>query len=445
MSKKINYAILGIIVIILITLIFLSLTQFQNPEKKELENLQAVSPPVTQNTSQTSKEKSDVILSYPIRCNASMGFDNYRTEQAFAINPKNNQEMYINVEYRGFYKSVDGGKTWNFSGKGIKALPRSDDPTKPCRQLHFSLYLDPSDSQRILLPGGSAPGRVGEGLGGLVESLDGGKSWHQLFTQNMSAYTENVVTDTKNNAIYVTTAALSQESSGPDQGKLFISKGIVYKSIDGGKNWEELPTEWYPHLRATGLFIDSINPENILIATLGLPSGSNVDKKSTTEQWGFIETKDGGKTWSKLESTKGIGVRYVDVSPISLNRFYMLASKDDTDKVYYSLDGTLIEANTPVNFARYDPYDKTGMRLIGFSLYAQPDDLYESFDGGQTWNMVGKLPQGITNSNRASHLVFDPFDRNTIYINADRARLWKSTDKGKTWENLLDLEKLPLE
>ena len=85
------------------------------------------------------------------------------------------------------------------------------------------------------------------------------------------------------------------------------------------------------------------------------------------------------------------------------------------------------------------------MRLIGFSLYAQPDDLYESFDGGQTWNMVGKLPQGITSSNRASHLVFDPFDRNTIYINADRARLWKSTDKGKTWENLLDLEKLPLE
>ena len=123
----------------------------------------------------------------------------------------------------------------------------------------------------------------------------------------------------------------------------------------------------------------------------------------------------------------------------------MLASKDNFDKVYYSLDGTLVEANTPVNFARYDPYDTTGMRLMGFNLYAQPDDLFESLDGGKTWNTIGKLPSGITNSDRASHLAFDPLDKDTIYLNADKARLWKSADKGKTWETLLNLENLPLE
>ncbi|MBI2108681.1 MAG: hypothetical protein HYT93_00670 [Parcubacteria group bacterium] len=388
--------------------------------------------------------ESDVVQGHPVNCYPRLGFDNYRTEQAFVVNPKNNKEMYINVEYKGLYKSVDGGNTWSFSGKGLKGLPRNDDPSKPCYELRFHLYIDPSNPQRLLAPGGSAPGKVGEGLGGLSESLDGGATWHQLFTSEMSAYTESAVMNpTDTNIVYVTTSALPQGMDGPDKGKTFVTKGIVYKTVDNGKTWKELSTGLFPDLRVPGIFIDVRDPKRLRLATFGLPSGTNVDKKSTDEQWGFLETNDAGESWTKLGATLDLGIRHLDVSAVDLNRFYIMASKDNMDKIYYSIDGSLLEPdNMMVNFARYNPHDETGTKLIGVNLYAQPNDIFESTNGGRTWNAVGKLPNGITNDHRVANIVFDPIDPNVIYINSDLARIWKSSDKGKTWNMLLSLDKL---
>ncbi len=420
----------------------------QSPQEKSKEIISA-SIITLEQKSPVGKPKAvvsnDVIQGHPVNCYPRLGFDNHRTEKTFVVNPKNNKEMYINVEYKGLYKSVDGGNVWSFSWKGLKGLPRNDDPSKPCHDLRFHLYIDPSNPKRLLAPGGSAPGKVRGGLGGLSESLDGGATWHQLFTSEMSAYTESVAIDpTDPKIVYVTTSALPQGMDGPDKGKTFVTKGVVYKTVNGGKTWKELPTGLFPDLRVTGIFIDAGNPKRLRLATFGLPGGTNVDKKSTDEQWGFLESSDGGESWTKLASTLGLGIRHLDVSGVDLNRFYIMSSKNNMDRVYYSVDGKLSDPeNAMVNLARYNPHDTSGLKLIGVNLYAQPNDIFESVNGGKTWNTVGKLPTGITNNNRVANIVFDPVDPNVIYINSDLARVWKSSDKGRTWSVLLSLDKLP--
>ncbi len=422
------------------------------PEKRGAEgaqqpdNVPQGSGVQTQPPRNVQQENSDVVYDYPTACKPYLGFDNYRTEQAFAINPANSSEMYVNVEFKGLYKSTDKGKAWKFSGRGIKGWPRADDPKKPCYMLSFDLYIDPANPDRVLLPGGSAPGKISEPrfqTGGLRESLDAGKSWHQLFSGDMNAYTGHVVTDPRNpDIIYVETAALPSSNTEADPDAVFVTKGIVYKSADGGKTWDESPTGLVKDMRATGIFLDQTNPDHILLATMALRVGTDTGKQASSEQSGLLQTKDGGRTWTKIESTSGIAIRFVDISTANFEHIFIYGGPMDNERAIYSLDGgnSFNEVQAQVNFARFDP--NNGMRLIGLNIYTQPDDLFESLDGGKTWDAVGKLPKEATNDYRVSNIVFDKNDENAIYLNGDMGRIWRTTNKGKTWEMLLSVEKL---
>lgn len=391
-----------------------------------------------------------VLPVHPTLCAPSHGFDGYRTDETLIINPKNNQEMYVNIEFKGLYKSSDGGNSWKFSGNGIEAWPRADNPTKPCYMEYMSAYIDPNNTDRVFLVGGAAPGKVSEPMyqpGGLHESLDGGKSWHQLLAGNMNAYTLAMVTDpTDSNTIYVTTAALPSSSAPEHRSTIFVTKGLVYKSTDGGKNWHELPTGFVPHARATRLLINSNNSKHLMIGVTAIPPNQG-GGEIQANQMGIMETKDGGATW---ETVTGVpddfrAIRLFDTSADFSHLFiYGQKSQAGEDKVLFSQDGglTFAEVPRPVNFARFDPHDPTGQHLAGFNLFAQPNDFFESFDGGKTWNVVGQLPAEVSNENRVSNIVWDPTDKNSLFLSGGLGMVWKSTDRGATWENILNLDKI---
>lgn len=72
------------------------------------------------------------------------------------------------------------------------------------------------------------------------------------------------------------------------------------------------------------------------------------------------------------------------------------------------------------------------------------DGVYKSTDGGKSWNNVG-----LKNSEHISQIWIDPKDSNTVIV-ASQGPLWsaggdrglfKTTDGGKTWDNILEISK----
>src|SRR5437870_638548 len=84
--------------------------------------------------------------------------------------------------------------------------------------------------------------------------------------------------------------------------KLFNGTG-VFKSIDGGKTWENVGLKDSRQIGA--LIVDPRNENVVLVAALGHAFGPNAER-------GIFRTADGGKTWTKVvskdENTGGIDV-----------------------------------------------------------------------------------------------------------------------------------------
>ena len=397
------------------------------------------------------KAPSDLIDGHPHECQKRMGFDNWRTDQSFSVDPQDSKLMYVAVEYKGVYKSQDGGVTWAKKNQGLRGYPSQGNPQVPCQEQHPLLVVDPSNSNRLLLTSPSSAGTLKDmnsENAGLYESLDAGESWHQLFSEAMNVwtYTAFAFDPTNTKTIYVGTSAMPANYDGADPNKIFVTKGVVYKTKDGGKTWKELPTGLVPYLRSWKLFINPKDSNHLFLATMATPPNRG-GGKIQSEQLGILETKDGGETWTQLESLPKAdrAIMASDIAPQNFNNIFISVSRSNEEEIkYYSVDAgrTFNEVATAVNMFKFDPHDPQGLRLLGYSLYASPPFIFESLDGGKTWHTYSSIPKEVTNELRISNIVWDPKNKNIVYLNGDEGRVWKSDDNGKNWQLILSLENL---
>ena len=250
--------------------------------------------------------------------------------------------VYLGTTDGHIFGSEDGGRHWQLLG--LAGLARNATVT--------AILVDPHDSE-ILFASTWTREKEGEG-GGIYRSTDRGRTWQAsgLFGHAVRA--------------------LVAAPSDPD---ILVAGALdgVFRSRDGGKNWEMITPANDPELRNfDSLAIDPQDPEIIYAGTFHLP-------------W---KTVDGGRDWAAIHE----------------------GMIDDSD--------VLSLAVNPSN-----PQQVFASACSG---------IYRSDDAGAHWKRV----QGIPDSSKRTLVIrFDPGRTNTLYAGTTDG-LWKSTDAGARWHRV---------
>ncbi len=191
----------------------------------------------------------------------------------------------------------------------------------------------------------------------------------------------------------------------------------VYKSSDGGKTWKNMGLKDSHHVGRVALHPTDTN--TVYVAAMGHLWGPNKER-------GLYKTTDGGNTWEQLI--------YID---------------ENTGVVDVALD----PQNSNIVYAA--SYQRR-RRPYGFHGGGPGSGLHKSTDGGKTWKeLTVGLPEG--DYGRIGISIFQK-DPNIVYASVEqgyrynastayterRAGLYRSKDKGETWEFMSDWNPRPM-
>ena len=277
----------------------------------------------------------------------------------------------------GVLKSLDGGQNWF----------RVSDHTLPAPGTINDIVVDRAAPERVYLTQYSYRAVSGQGevyASGFFFSEDGGRSWTKSFA---GLPRDLVAHPTEPRTLY-----LSMSTTFSD----VVPSAGVYKSTDGGENWDVVFTPAFLDATEAKIAVTPAEPETIYVyAGLVLRDSAQVS---------VHVSRDGGRTWSDL------GHGEVDIGQLGYNS-YISADPSDGRKVYI------------------------GTR-----------DLYKSTDGGATWTNLTRnwrkfatayefFPEQATTHSDQHVLAFSPVDPNVIYIGNDGG-VSRSRDGGESFESL---------
>jgi len=230
--------------------------------------------------------------------------------------------FYFGATGGGVWRTKDGGRSWDnisdgYFGGSIGAVE-----------------IAPSDHNIIYVGGGenTLRGNVSSGYG-MWKSTDAGKTWEKAGLPKSRHVSKIRVHPTNPDIVY---AAVLGDIYKPTQ-----ERG-VYKSTDGGANWERVlfATE---DAGAVDLTFDPNNPR-ILYASTWHSRRTPYSFISGGEGSALWKSTDSGKTWKEISKNSGfptdtLGIIGVAVSPVNSERVFAIVENKDKGGLYRSEDG----------------------------------------------------------------------------------------------------------
>lgn len=247
--------------------------------------------------------------------------------------------------------------------------------------------------------------------GGLWHTDNNGVTWKPIF-ENEATHSIGAIALSQSQPEHIwvgTGERANRQSSGWGDG--------VYKTTDGGKTWTNMGLKDSHHIGR--IVIHPNDPNTVYVAAIGHLWGANNER-------GLYKTTDGGENWERI---------------IYVN--------DDTGVTDIAMD----PGNPDILYA--STYQRR-RRPYGFHGGGPGSGLHKSTDGGKTWKELRNgLPEGEYGRIGISIYRNDP---NIVYVSVEqgfqynastaynkrKAGMYRSKDKGESWEFMSDWNPRPM-
>ena len=325
-----------------------------------------------------------------------------------------------NIIYLGTGESLRKNRNYTMPGNGVY---RSDDGGETWRHLglenawhigEIAVHPENPDVAFVAVLGKFwSPGQAK----GLYKTVDGGKNWKRvLYVDENTRANDVVIANSDPNIVYASMwennldSTLNESVYGPKSG--------IYKSIDGGENWERmdngLPTE--PKIGRIGLAVSFQNPNKVY----ALMDNRNKRRPNIAEVY---KTENGGELWSRTHESElnifsVIGWYFADiyVNPQNDEEIYGLGVR-----IAHSKNGGKSFELLAGRVEHLHPSPAQTLHLDHCEMWINPQNpkhlilgndggLYQSFDNGQSWLHFNNIPSGefydITLDNQKPYNIY---------------------------------------
>lgn len=297
---------------------------------------------------------------------------------SLVVKPDDPLTLLAGFSAGGIFKTTDGGLHWH---------PVFDD----FLELSIGhLTFDPSDPNVVYAGTGDAnmPAYVFNGEG-LFKSTDAGETWQYLGLSQAGIISKIVVHPTQPQVLFVATMGNPYVRNN-DRG--------VYKSTDGGQNWQQVLFV-SNQAGAADLVIDASNSQ-VLYASFWDRIRNNSESVIYGNNARLYKTTNGGSTWNQLGGGLPTG---------KMGRTGLAISRQNPQKLYALFTDTL---------------SKVGA-------------IYQTIDGGNSWNNFSITGLQSAYSNFGWYfgkLILHPDNDNELYLPG--LHLWRKTGISPNWFNI---------
>ncbi len=312
-----------------------------------------------------------------------------------AVHP---QKPYI------YYAAAASGNLWKTSNGGTSYEPIFDS---------YGSYsigcitIDPNNPNTLWLGTGENNNQRSVAYGdGVYKSMDAGKSWKNMGLKSSEHIGMIQVHPNNSDVVYVAAYGPLWKEGG--------ERGL-YKTVDGGNNWE-LILEIDEHTGISEVHLDPRDP-NLMYAVAHQRRRHVFTYLGGGPGSGVHQSKDGGKTWTRLASglPSGdfVGRIGLAISPVNPDYVYAIVeASEGKNGVYRSTD-------RGASWTKRGGYSTSGNyyqeiycdRFDVNKVYSMNTWLHHSIDGGKTFVRTGESLKHVDNHcmwqdpNHADHWI----------------------------------------